>query len=117
MYYLCVFSEFVQTIQSKIIAADYTNIIEEDGGVAMAQFANLSSRLFYVLFGQAPGEEGGKKQIKTRNKVISAIRYSKMCDTYDRQKHTEKTDESQPIRMCVQMMIARFKVSFEPNNL
>lgn len=36
------------------IQAAHTYIVEEDGGIAMAQLANLPSRLFHILFGQSP---------------------------------------------------------------
>lgn len=45
----------------EIIKAKHTHIIKEDGGIAMAQLANLPSRLFHILFGQPP-REGEKAQ-------------------------------------------------------
>lgn len=44
------------------IRAQYAYIIKEDGGIAMAQLANLPSRLFHILFGQTPGREKSKRQ-------------------------------------------------------
>lgn len=44
-----------------------TYIIKEDGGIAVAQFANLPSRLFHILFGQTPSEEKERTDFKTKN--------------------------------------------------
>lgn len=35
----------------------YTYIIKEDSGIAMAQLADLPSRLFHILFGQTSSEQ------------------------------------------------------------
>lgn len=52
----------LKLIQKTEIQFIETYIIEDDGGIAVAQFANLPPRLFYVLFGQASEEETGRKQ-------------------------------------------------------
>lgn len=45
-----------------MILEKYTYIIKKDGGIAMAQLANLPSRLFHILFGQPPGEQKSTRQ-------------------------------------------------------
>lgn len=50
------------------IQAEYTYIVKENGGIAMAQLANLPSRLFYILFGQSPEVKKHKKDRKKRLK-------------------------------------------------
>lgn len=47
---------------NKSIPEKCTYIIKEDGGIAMAQFANLPSRLFHILFGQSPGRGKSKEK-------------------------------------------------------
>lgn len=64
--------------QNKLIKEKYTYIVKEDGGIAMAQLANLPSRLFHILFGQPP-MEGEKKhkmgniRLKTQDDATSAV--------------------------------------------
>lgn len=51
----------------KIIRVNFAYIVKEDGGIAVAEFANLPSWLFHILFGQTPGVENRTKwQIKIR---------------------------------------------------
>lgn len=70
------------TQQNKIIAIKGTYIIKEDGGITMAQFSNLPSRLFHVLFGQPPkewrkGRTGERKDLITQDDTKSTV--SKNC--------------------------------------
>lgn len=66
---VCVLLEFNSLKSADIIKHETrvklnTYIIKEDGRIAMAQFANLPSRLFHILFGQPPGEEEKRKRKK-----------------------------------------------------
>lgn len=62
-------------------AQQNTYIIKKDGGIAMAQFANLPSRLFHIFFGQPPVEgkqhKTGNSRLKKHKMTPSAV--SKDC--------------------------------------
>lgn len=60
----CVHTSVVQSNTRNRIAipAAHTYIVEEDGGIAMAQLADLPSRLFHVLFGQSPERWRNRRQ-------------------------------------------------------
>lgn len=61
------------------IPAAHTYIVKEDGGIAMAQLANLPSRLFHILFGQSPERWRNRRQKispKTQNQSFIIINFS-----------------------------------------